>query len=187
MTAANTPAWIGELTLRHLDAAYNLGRWLLGNDADASDAVHDAFLRATRSADSYAGGNARAWWLAIVRNCCLVRLNTRTKDQRNIAIDQNSVDAEHWLPRSEASEVEDRVDLAQRQSAIAQQLQILPAEFREVLILREIEELSYREIADVLRAPIGTVMSRLARGRAMLQKALAAPSARAAVETPHGL
>jgi len=184
VTSVTAQTFVGELALRHLDAAYNLGRWLLGNEQDAADAVHDAYLRAAGSADTYAGGNARAWWLAIVRNCCLVRLNTRTKDQRNIAIDQNSNAAEHWLPRSEASEVEDRIDTAQRQSLIARQLQKLPVEFREALILREIEELSYREIADVLQTPIGTVMSRLARGRALLQKALAA---HAAMEVPHGL
>jgi RNA polymerase sigma-70 factor (ECF subfamily) len=187
MTTATAHAFVGDLALRHLDAGYNLGRWLLGNEQDAADAVHDAYLRAARSADTYAGGNARAWWLAIVRNCCLARLSTRVKEQRNIAIDQNPTGAEHWLPHSEAGEVEDRVDTAQRQSLMAQQLQNLPAEFREVLILREIEELSYREIADVLQTPIGTVMSRLARGRALLQKALAAYSVRAEVEASHGL
>ena len=72
-------AWVGELAQRHLDAAYNLGRWLLGNEQDAADAVHDAYLRAARSAHTYAGGNARAWWLAIVRNCCLARLSSRQR------------------------------------------------------------------------------------------------------------
>jgi RNA polymerase sigma-70 factor (ECF subfamily) len=187
VTSATAQAFVGDLVLRHLDAAYNLGRWLLGNEQDAADAVHDAYLRAARSADTYAGGNARAWWLAIVRNCCLARLSRRVRDQGNIAIDQSAETAERWLPRSEASEVEDRVDNAQRQSLIARQLRNLPTEFREVLILREIEELSYREIADVLQTPIGTVMSRLARGRALLQKALAAHGVRAEVETPHGL
>ena len=75
-----------DLALRHLDAAYNLGRWLLGNEQDAADAVHDAYLRAARSADTYAGGNARAWWLAIVRNCCLARLSTRVRDQDGAAL-----------------------------------------------------------------------------------------------------
>lgn len=187
MTSTTAQAFVGDLALRHLDAAYNLGRWLLGNEHDAADAVHDAYLRAARSADTYAGGNARAWWLAIVRNCCLARLSTRARDQGNIAIDQNIETADRWLPRSEASDVEDRVDSAQRQSLIVRQLRNLPTEFREVLILREIEELSYREIADVLQTPIGTVMSRLARGRALLQKALAAHGVRAEMETPHGL
>jgi len=192
VTATAAPGWIGELALRHLDAAYNLGRWLLGNEHDAADAVHDAFLRAARAADTYAGGSARAWWLAIVRNCCLARLETRNKDRRNISIDGAANDeddpahntVEQLLPRSEANEVEDHLDQAQRRALIACALHDLPQEFRETLILREIEELSYREIADVLQTPIGTVMSRLARGRALLHKALAGT---AASEVTHGL
>ena len=191
MTTATTPGWIGELALRHLDAAYNLGRWLLGNEHDAADAVHDAFLRAARAADTYAGGSARAWWLAIVRNCCLARLETRNRDVRNISIDGAANDdgparrtVEQLLPCSEANEIEERLDQAQRRALIARALRELPAEFRETLILREIEELSYREIAEVLQMPIGTVMSRLARGRALLQKTLAGT---AASEVTHGL
>jgi RNA polymerase sigma-70 factor, ECF subfamily len=172
VTSATSQAMIGDLALRHLDAAYNLGRWLLGNEHDAADAVHDAFLRATRSADTYAGGNARAWWLTIVRNCCLVRLNKRGLAQHDIAIDADPAIADQLLPRSDGSEVEDGLDQERRRDRIAQALLSLPMEFRETLILREIEELSYREIADVLQTPIGTVMSRLARGRALLQKAL---------------
>ena len=168
---------VGDLALRHLDAAYNLGRWLLGNEQDAADAVHDAFVRASRSADTYAGGNARAWWLAIVRNCCLARLSTRSSERQHVAIDQVAAEqgrdaADALLAHSDAGEVEDRLDHAQRSALIRRQLENLPVEFRETLILREIEELSYREIADVLQAPIGTVMSRLARGRALLQKSL---------------
>jgi len=192
VTAAAAPVWIGELALCHLDAAYNLGRWLLGNEHDAADAVHDAFLRAARAADTYAGGNARAWWLAIVRNCCLARLETRNRDVRNISIDGVSNDDDaargggaQLLPRSEASEIEDRLDQAQRRALITRALHELPTEFRETLILREIEELSYREIADVLQTPIGTVMSRLARGRALLQKALAGTAVTS--EVTHGL
>ncbi len=173
----NNQAAIGDLVLHHLDAAYNLGRWLLGNEHDAADAVHDAFIRAARSADTYAGHNARAWWLAIVRNCCLARLATRGKDRRNIAIDQVVIDqgleaADALLAHSDTDEIENSIDGAQRRALMAQHLRDLPAEFRETLILREIEELSYREIADVLQTPIGTVMSRLARGRAMLQRAV---------------
>lgn len=180
MTTATSSTLIGDLALRHLDAAYNLGRWLLGNEHDAADAVHDAFVRATRAADTYAGGNARAWWMAIVRNCCLARLETRNRDRRTISIDSAASDddgpahgsAEQLLPRSEANEVEDRLDQAQRRALISRALRELPVEFRETLILREIEGLSYREIAEVLQTPIGTVMSRLARGRALLHKAL---------------
>ena len=80
MTAAASSAWVSSLAEEHLDAAYNLGRWLLGNEQDAADAVHDAFVRATRSAHTYAGGNVRAWWLAIVRNCCIAALNARRRE-----------------------------------------------------------------------------------------------------------
>jgi RNA polymerase sigma-70 factor (ECF subfamily) len=177
-------AFVDDLALSHLDAAYNLGRWLLGSEQDAADAVHDAYLRAARASDSYAGGNARAWWLAIVRNCCLARLAARNKEKRNVAIDANPVAAERWMPRVDADDVEDRLDSSRRRQLMTLHLQNLPEQFREVLILREIEELSYREIADVLKTPIGTVMSRLARGRALLQKALTEGGT---MEDPHGL
>ena len=169
-SAAVNSAWVGELAQRHLDAAYNLGRWLLGNEQDAADAVHDAYLRAARSAHTYAGGNARAWWLTIVRNCCLARLSTRRRETQ-----LQNVDAANAMAtplRSVDNEAEERTDAAQRGILIAQHLNALPPEFREALVLREIEDLSYREIADVLQVPIGTVMSRLARGRAQLQRTL---------------
>lgn len=188
MTASAASGFVDDLAQRHLDAAYSLGRWLLGNNDDAADAVHDAYLRASRSAETYAGGNARAWWLAIVRNCCLARLAGRSKEQRNVALDAATPDNVHaLLPQSDADEVEDRIDAAQRRERMTRSLRELPLEFRETLILREIEELSYREIADVLQVPIGTVMSRLARGRAMLQKALSPAEPRAAKEPSHGL
>jgi RNA polymerase sigma-70 factor (ECF subfamily) len=169
MTSTATAAWVSELAELHLDAAYNLGRWLLGNEQDAADAVHDAFVRATRSAHTYAGGNARAWWLAIVRNCCLAALKTRRREVPGVAV-ETIVDAG---VDAAANEVESQAQADERSRAIERQLRALPVEFREALILREIEDLSYREIADVLEVPIGTVMSRLSRGRALLQKALA--------------
>jgi RNA polymerase sigma-70 factor (ECF subfamily) len=172
-------AFVDDLAQRHLDAAYNLGRWLLGNEHDAADAVHDAFVRATRSADTYAGGNARAWWLAIVRNCCLARLASRKREaqQRHLSLVQATTPLE-------TDDVEAGVEANQRQLAIAAELRALPEEFREALVLRELEDLSYREIADVLGVPIGTVMSRLARGRALLRRALDPTHAQ---ETAHGL
>lgn len=182
MTSAGAAVWVGEVVQRHLDAAYNLGRWLLGNEQDAADAVHDAYLRAARSAHTYAGGNARAWWLTIVRNCCLAKISSRKRDVQQYSID--STIAESLLPRTADNDVEDRVAAAQSEARIAAHLRALPAEFREALVLREIEDLSYREIADVLQVPIGTVMSRLSRGRALLQRALTAEPAQ---EPPHGL
>jgi RNA polymerase sigma-70 factor (ECF subfamily) len=172
---------VGELAQRHLDAAYNLGRWLLGNEHDAADAVHDAFVRALRSAHTYAGGNARAWWLAIVRNCCLARLASRGRDALHGAVDV--ADAPESLPDT-GNAVEDHAEASERRALIARSLRALPVEFRETLVLREFEDLSYREIADLLDVPIGTVMSRLARARALLQKAVA--DSRPA-EPSHGL
>jgi len=179
---ALTGNWIDALAQQHLDAAYNLGRWLLGNEQDAADAVHDAYLRAARAAHTYAGGNARAWWLAIVRNCCLAKLSTRKREGQ-----LRSVDAIDAAP-AVVSEVEERTHADQCSALLAAQLRALPAEYREVLVLREIEDLSYREIADVLGVPIGTVMSRLARGRAQLQRAVAQqPQIAAALELKNGL
>ena len=168
-------AWVAELAQQHLDAAYNLGRWLLGNEQDAADAVHDAYLRAARGAATYAGGNARAWWLAIVRNCCLAKLSSAQRETDWARSEAAHVAAAHAVALP-ASAVEERAQSEQWRQRVGECLRTLPREFRETLVLRELEDLSYREIADVLGVPIGTVMSRLARGRALLQQAL----------TPHG-
>ena len=174
-------AWVGELALRHLDAAYNLGRWLLGNEQDAADAVHDAYLRAANGAHTYGGGNARAWWLAIVRNCCLARLSARGREQPRSGTGEAVAEI---AARTADSEVEDRVEAALARARIARHLRALAPEFREALVLREFEDMSYREIADVLGVPIGTVMSRLSRGRALLQRALEGD---APTENPDGV
>jgi len=159
-----------DLTLPHLDSAYNLARWLMGSPQDASDAVHTAFLRAARYVHTYAGGNARAWWLSIVRNCCLAILSARrTRDVSLEALE----DAAESLATTDPDEPEEQLHLAQSAALVMNELGRLPTEFREVLVLREIEDLPYREIAEVLGVPIGTVMSRLARARQMMRKALA--------------
>lgn len=169
MTNAGSTAWIADLAQRHLDGAYNLGRWLLGNEHDAADAVHDAYLRAARAAHTYAGGNARAWWFAIVRNCCRARLAARRRETP--LADADGMTA---ALRTPDNEVEHHAEAAQQRTQLHAQLRALPVDFRETLVLREIEDLSYREIADVLGVPIGTVMSRLSRGRALLQRAFCA-------------
>lgn len=158
-----------DLTLPHLDSAYNLARWLMGSPQDAADAVHTAFLRAARYVHTYAGGNARAWWLSIVRNCCLAILSSRRT--RDVSFETLEVDTAGFAA-TDADEPEERLHLAQSAALVMRELRRLPAEFREVLVLREIEDLSYREIAEVLGVPIGTVMSRLARARQMMRKAL---------------
>jgi RNA polymerase sigma-70 factor (ECF subfamily) len=171
VNAQATRAWVSELAQEHLDAAYNLGRWLLGNEHDAADAVHDAFLRAAGSAHTYAGGNARAWWLAIVRNACLALLNARRRDAAPGDAASRIESAPAYV--SDPGAVEAAAEAEQQRREIERHLRALPVEFRETLVLREIEDFSYREIADVLGVPIGTVMSRLSRGRALLQKAFA--------------
>lgn len=161
---------VRDLTVPHLDAAYNVARWLMGNEQDATDLVHTAFLRAARYVHTYAGGNARAWWLAIVRNCCLAKLSSRERD--NVSLEALAEVESDELPRTGRADLEEAAHLSQCASLVMDQLQSLPREFREVLVLREIEDCSYREIADILAVPVGTVMSRLARARAQLRAAL---------------
>jgi len=160
---------VRDLTLPHLDAAYNLARWIIGTDEDAADVVHTAFLRAARYVHTYAGGNARAWWLSIVRNCCLATLGARSK--REVSLESLETDDPDFERRSDDS-IEESLHLSQSAALILKELQAIPVEYREVLVLRELEDCSYREIADILSVPIGTVMSRLERARSLIRKAL---------------
>ena len=158
-----------DLTLPHLDAAYNLARWLMGNEQDAADVVHTAFLRAARYVHTYAGGDARAWWLSIVRNCCLATFSARRKNEVSL----DDLDGEgSKIEADSAHDLESQLHLSQCAALVMKELQSLPVEFREVLVLRELEDCSYREIAIILSVPIGTVMSRLARARSLMKKAL---------------
>ena len=146
--------------LPHLDAAYNLARWLSRSPMDADDIVQDAMLRAFRGFDGFRGGDVRAWLLTIVRNCW--RTSGRAEKRRG----HQELDTELV---SEAGGPEDAAMEASRQRRIDVLLALLPEEFRAVLVLREMEDLSYREIAEITGVPIGTVMSRLARARALLR------------------
>ena len=159
-----------DLTLPHLDSAYNLARWLMGSPQDAADVVHTAFLRAARYVHTYAGGNARAWFLSIVRNCCLATLAARRP--RDVSLDDMEADSAANLAATAPDEPEERLHLAQSAALVMKHLEALPREFREVLVLREIEDASYRDIGEILGVPIGTVMSRLSRARQLLRKAL---------------
>lgn len=161
----------------HLDAAYNLARWLLRDGEDAADAVQDAALRAYKYLDGFHGGNAKAWLLKIVRNSCygLIKGRPRTESmspdengQLDSAHEKALEAAGHTTPTPEALLVA-KADRQLLQDGLA----ALPAGYREVLVLREIEELSYKEIGEIAEIPIGTVMSRLARGRTLLQKYIA--------------
>ena len=158
--------------LSHLDAAHNLARWLMGNPADAEDVVQDAYLRAFAGADRFRGGDERAWLLSIVRNGCYSS-HRRQRVRQAEDFDEARHSDSGAAPSPEQLAIVE--DTSRRvQSAVA----ALALEFREVIVLREFEGLSYKEIADVVAAPIGTVMSRLSRARAQLQAALAVEGAR---------
>jgi len=155
-----------RIVLPHLDDAYTLARYLLRDPHEAQDAVQDAALRALRYFETYREGDARAWLLAIVRNCCLTRHKRARAERANISfVDDVDVVYEGRATDARAVEQSERAHLQRA-------LDGLPPEFREVIVLREIQGLSYREISDVVGVPIGTVMSRLARGRRRLASAL---------------
>lgn len=155
-----------EVVLPHLDAAYRLARWLLRNKHDAEDAVQEASLKALRYFRTFEGGNGRAWFLRIVRNTCYSRQDSRLRtpadqfDEELHSSAQPTTDPETSLIHT--------ADLA----LIERTMRTLPDHFREALVLRELEDLSYRELADVMDIPIGTVMSRLSRARQALHDAL---------------
>jgi RNA polymerase sigma-70 factor, ECF subfamily len=154
------------LAMPHLDAAFNLARWLTGNTADAEDVVQDAYLRAFRYLDAFRGDNFRVWLLTIVRNCFLDWLKDNRSGRQMFQPVPDDMDWADPSPGPEAMLL-DRVDSETLGSLMAQ----LPAEYREVLILREIEDMSYKDIASVTGMPTGTVMSRLSRARLALRKA----------------
>jgi RNA polymerase sigma-70 factor, ECF subfamily len=158
--------------LPHLDAAYNLARWLVRAPSDAEDVVQEAYLRAVAHFDGFRGGDAKAWLLRIVRNCAYDWLARR---RSGTVVPLDSVLAPTGEIRGalepmggEAPDagMERHADRSRLNRVVA----ALPVEFREVLVLREVEELSYREIAAVAGVPVGTVMSRLARARALLRR-----------------
>lgn len=151
--------------LPHMDAAYNLARWLSRSAADAEDIVQDAMLRAFRSYDGFKGGDAKPWLLAIVRNCWRDAAADRRRRRHEPLPDEH----EKPLP-ADGPDPEGLAVRASEGRKLDRAIASLPEEFREVLILREMEDLSYREIADVTGALMGTVMSRLARARAMLRQ-----------------
>jgi RNA polymerase sigma-70 factor (ECF subfamily) len=158
-----------QKVLPHLDAAYNLARWLAGNDHDAQDVAQEASLRAFRFFGSFRGENARAWLLTIVRNTFYTWLRKNRPPENTVEIDEETLAVEDVLANAEAVNPQ-FADAEAVRRAIAE----LPVEFREIVILREMEGFSYKEIADLSEVPIGTVMSRLARARKLLQKRLAA-------------
>jgi RNA polymerase sigma-70 factor, ECF subfamily len=172
-------AWIAErrrrsrfesVVLPHLDAAYALARWLTRNDADAADVVQEAMLRAFRYFDSYREGDAKSWLLRIVRRTCYSWLErNRPADMvpLDVETERDEEAAGPALAGSIESLLQNRSDLRRLDALIA----ALPPPLREVIVLRELEELGYREIAEVVGVPVGTVMSRLHRARSALRRA----------------
>ena len=156
--------------LDHLDAAYNLARWLTKNEHDAEDIVQDSYLRAIRHFGSFHGGEGRAWLLTIVRNRCYDSARHKGVRERTTPFDED-------LHNTRQATLDPETSLLQKERTglLREALAELPLELREVLVLRELEELSYREIASIARIPVGTVMSRLSRGRKQLQQVLLVP------------
>jgi RNA polymerase sigma-70 factor, ECF subfamily len=155
-----------EVVLPHLDAAYRLARWLMRDDPDAEDAVQEASLRAFRYFRTFVGGNGRAWFLRIVRNTCAgwrghsFQASTDPFDEEQHSKSQPALDPETLALRADGARLLERA------------MSNLPDRFRELLVLRELEGLSYRELAEVIGIPTGTVMSGLSRARQALAKAL---------------
>ncbi len=193
----NELARFEQCVLPHLDAAFNLARWLVGNDTDAQDIAQESYLRALKYFDSFHGTDARGWLLTIVRNTSYTWLRQYRMEELTVSIDEvffDPMQATHEA-LSEASgfgvsapnpetQLIQQADYALLRQSIAQ----LPVEFREAMVLRELEDLSYKQIAAITGVPVGTVMSRLARARKRLQQMLA-PSAPAfpRKDVPNGL
>jgi RNA polymerase sigma factor (sigma-70 family) len=177
VTEAMKARRFGEMALPHLNAAYNLARWLTRSDQDAQDIVQEAYLRAFKFFDGFHGEDARAWLLAIVRNTTYTWLQQNRNHVHNAFFDEDFYD----LNEADSATLCDQPDnnpaaiLARNDDKrlLDRALGQLPVEFREVLVLRELEDLSYKEISRIAGIPIGTVMSRLARGRRLLQACLA--------------
>ncbi len=152
--------------LPHLDAAFSLARFLLGKDEDAEDAVQEAALRAFRFFDGFRGQNSRAWFLRIVRNTAFTAL------KRAHGHEETVFDEELHTPEAPVVDAGAQIDHQHDRETVRAAIAQLPPEFREVITLRELEDCSYKEIADIANVPVGTVMSRLSRARAQLQQIL---------------
>lgn len=166
------------LVLPHLAAAFSLARWLLRHPQDAEDAVQESLLRAFKSFDGFAGGSSAAWLLAIVRNTCLTALERKKLHGKVILLHDVAagLDAPRQIALPSLAPTQDAAMIAEEdRRAVHAAIATLPVQFREVIVLREFHEMSYREIADIVGTPVGTVMSRLARARDRLKARLSEP------------
>jgi RNA polymerase sigma factor (sigma-70 family) len=159
-----------QIVMPHVDAAYNLARWLVRNPQDAEDVVQESYLRAFKFFSGYHGGDVRAWLLKIVRNTSYSFHDKNRPAKLAEEFDERIHTTESAAPDAEQEQVRDA-----ESRMLHEALDKLPLSFREILILRELEGLSYKEIAEVVDIPIGTVMSSLARGRDRLRKILLRP------------
>jgi len=160
------------VVLPHMRAGYNLARWLLRNDHDAEDVTQEAIVRAFRFFDGFSGENPRAWLLTVVRNSAYTFLQQNRA--RELSSEFDEVLHSELASNGRTSETPEVLVLrSAQQRFLNEAVEALPVEFREVFVLREMEGLSYKEIADVARIPIGTVMSRLSRARRQLQATVA--------------
>jgi RNA polymerase sigma-70 factor (ECF subfamily) len=156
-----------QVVMPHMAAGYNLARWLLRNEHDAEDVMQEAIVRAFRFFAGFRGNNPRSWLLAVVRNSAFSFLQQNRARELGEELDEE----QHAAPESDSPDV--LLLRSARQRFLNQAVEELPVEFREVFVLRELEGMSYKEIADVAQIPIGTVMSRLSRARRQLQAAVA--------------
>jgi RNA polymerase sigma-70 factor, ECF subfamily len=168
-----------ELLVTHLDAAYNLARYLMRNEADAEDVVQSAYVRAISHFDGLRGVDGRAWFLMIVRNSCYDRM-------RKIGASSHDTDFDEVVHSGGRQDIDPETTLlrTERTELVRRSLAELPPEFREVLILRELEQLSYREISNIAGIPLGTVMSRLSRARLQMQRLLTGYRERGEIDAP---
>jgi RNA polymerase sigma-70 factor (ECF subfamily) len=160
-----------RLVLPHLDAAYNLARWLTRDAHQAQDIVQDACVRALRFLDGCKGDDGRAWLLAIVRNTFFSAWRRRPPEEPYPELGEDST---LWSAHPESWKLDPAEEFSRKseRARVDRALLRLPVEYREIVILRELEDLSYREIAEVLNVPVGTVMSRLSRARSLLARHL---------------